>query len=282
MISIVAGLLLQGAQPEYRAVPPPPPPPPPPGRVTPRPARANLGALVSPEDYPAEAVAKGEEGAVGFRLEVGANGRVTGCTIIQSSGSASLDSATCRLMQARARFTPAIDSRGRPTADSVASRLVWRLPEDLAPMESRWLVGTMRASPAGAIECTITVNNRAVSPVTCNPPPSLAQEARASGRWAQETYFEMIIVEGRQPPPMNPVSWGEPLTATEAKLRVAADGSILGCRPRRHEQLEAGKRRRILAPDPCKAWPTGSRKFEPGPEGGAARDVTVVKELYRR
>jgi hypothetical protein len=49
----------------------------------------------------------------------------------------------------------------------------------------------------------------------------------------------------------------------------------------RHEQLAAGKTRRILAPDPCEAWPTGSRRFEPGREGGAARDVTVRKGLYR-
>jgi hypothetical protein len=98
----------------------------------------------------------------------------------------------------------------------------------------------------------------------------------------QQTYFEMITVDGRPPPPMNPVHWGEQLTATEAKLRVAADGSILGCRTTRHEQLEAGKNRRILAPDPCKAWPTGSRKFDPAPEGGPLRDVTVGKSLYRR
>jgi len=97
----------------------------------------------------------------------------------------------------------------------------------------------------------------------------------------QQTYFEMITVDGRRPPPMNPVNWGEELTATEAKLRVAADGSILGCWVTRHEQLEAGKKRRMPAPDPCRAWPTGSRKFEPGPQGGAARDVTVSKGLYR-
>ena len=280
MISIVAGLLLQGAQPEYR--PAPPPPPPPPHRLTPRPARADLGALVTADDYPAEALEKEEEGAVGFRLEVAANGRVTSCTITRSSGSASLDSTTCRLMQTRARFTPARDSMGRPTADALNSRIVWRLPEDLIAMESRWLVGTMRASPAGAMECTITVNQRAVSPVTCNAPPNLAEEARASGRWVQQTYFELIVVDGRPPPAMNPVSWGERLTATQAKLRVAADGTILGCWVTRHEQLEAGKKRRILAPDPCEAWPTGSRKFEPGPEGGPARDVTVSKNLYRR
>ena len=44
--------------------------------------------------------------------------------------------------------------------------------------------------------------------------------------------------------------------------------------------LEAS--RRILAADPCKPWPIGSRKFEPGPEGGPARDVTVSKSLYRK
>lgn len=279
MISIVTGLLLQGAQPEYRAAPPPPPPPP--RRVGPARARANLGALVSPDDYPAGAVEKGEEGAVGFRLEVGANGRVTRCTVTQSSGSASLDSTTCRLMQTRARFTPALDGRSRPIADAVNSRIVWRLPVELVPMESRWLVGTTRVGPAGTIECSITVDDRAVSPVACNPPPSLAEEARASGRWVQETYFETIAVDGRRAPPMNPVDWGEALTATEAKLRVAADGSILGCWSTRHKQFEAGKKRRILASDSCQAWPTGSRKFEPGPEGGPARDVTVSKSLYR-
>ena len=280
MISIVAGLLVQGAQPDYR--PAPPPPPPPPHRMTPRPARANLAALFTADDYPAEALEKGEEGAVGFRLEVAPNGRVTSCTITQSSGSASLNSTTCRLMQTRARFTPARDSMGRPTADALNSRIVWRLPEDLISMELRWLVGTTRASPAGAVECTITVDNRAVSPVACNATPSLAEEARALGRWVQQTFFETIVVDGRRPPPMNPGHWGEQMTATEAKLRVAADGSILGCWVTRHEQLEPGKKRRIVAPDPCKAWPTGSRRFEPGPEGGAARDVTVSKGLYRK
>ena len=280
MISIVAGLLLQGAQPEYRAAPPPPPPPP--RGIAPRPARANLAALVTADDYPAEAIAKGEEGAVGFRLEIGANGRVTGCTITQSSGSAVLDSTTCRLMQTRARFTPAIDSRGRPAADSLDSRIVWRLPKDQIPMESRWLVATMRVSPSGATECTITVNDRAVSPVACNVPPSLAEEARASGRPVQETYFETIAFDGRPPPPMNRAGWGEPMTANEAKLRVAADGSILGCWVTRHEQFAAGKKRGTRAPGPCTAWPIGSRRFERGPEGGAARDVTVNEGHFRK
>jgi hypothetical protein len=54
---------------------------------------------------------------------------VTACTVTESSGSASLDSTTCRLLQERALFTPARDSRGEPVSDTVVSRVSWRLPE---------------------------------------------------------------------------------------------------------------------------------------------------------
>ena len=108
--------------------PPPPPPPPPPAKVV-QAARAkgNLAALVSDADYPASALRSEEEGTTGFRLEVGANGRVTNCSITSSSGSSALDSATCRIMKSRARFTPAVDSNGNPSADTVSSRITWRI-----------------------------------------------------------------------------------------------------------------------------------------------------------
>jgi protein TonB len=110
--------------------PAPPPPPPPPRRVQPAKARANLGSLFSDEDYPASAVRAGESGATGFRLDVGPNGRVTNCTVTSSSGSSALDSTTCRLLRSRARFTPATDSTGAATSDTVGGRIVWRLPAD--------------------------------------------------------------------------------------------------------------------------------------------------------
>lgn len=91
-------------------------------------AKVNLAGLFSDLDYPAAAVAAREEGPVAFRLDVGPNGRVEGCAITGSSGSAELDSATCRLLTSRARFTPARDSAGNPVQDSVAGRIVWRLP----------------------------------------------------------------------------------------------------------------------------------------------------------
>ena len=93
-------------------------------------ATANLVALFSDEDYPAAAVRNREQGPVAFSLAVGADGRPTGCSVTASSGSAILDSTTCRLLMMRARFEPARDSKGRPTTDSVAGRIVWRLPEE--------------------------------------------------------------------------------------------------------------------------------------------------------
>jgi protein TonB len=96
--------------------------------ATPARAKANLASLFSDNDYPAEAVAAREQGLVGFALDVGPDGRVSGCTITRSSGSTSLDEATCSLISARARFTPARDSGGAPVADHVRGRISWVLP----------------------------------------------------------------------------------------------------------------------------------------------------------
>ena len=112
------------------APPAPPPPPPAPKKVEPARAKANLPSLFSDEDYPAAALRAGEAGTTGFRLAVGPDGRVTGCTVTSSSGSSSLDSTTCRLLQRRARFAPARDSSGNPTTDSYPGRITWRLPEE--------------------------------------------------------------------------------------------------------------------------------------------------------
>lgn len=90
---------------------------------------ANLPSLFSDEDYPSSALRNREEGLVGYKLEIGANGRVTNCTITRSSSSAALDAATCRLLRSRARFTPAVDAQGRPTTSEIAESKTWSLPK---------------------------------------------------------------------------------------------------------------------------------------------------------
>ncbi|HEX8668324.1 MAG TPA: energy transducer TonB [Allosphingosinicella sp.] len=112
------------------APPPPPPPPPPPKRLEPARAKANLASYVSDSDYPAAAIRGEEEGTTRFRLAVNEGGRVSQCEVVGSSGSSALDAATCRLMKSRARFTPARDSSGNVTGDTVTSAIRWVLPDD--------------------------------------------------------------------------------------------------------------------------------------------------------
>ncbi|MDB5719951.1 MAG: energy transducer TonB [Alphaproteobacteria bacterium] len=118
------------APPAPPAAPSPPPPPPPPVRVEPAHAKATLSSYISDADYPPSAIRAEEQGTTGFRLEVGPDGRVTNCTVTSSSGSSALDTATCRIMKSRARFTPARDNTGKNTADSASSRIRWVLPKE--------------------------------------------------------------------------------------------------------------------------------------------------------
>ena len=112
-------------------VPPAPPAPPPPPRVS-QAARAkgNLLSLFGAEDYPSQAQRNEEEGTTRVRLSVNTEGRVSDCQVTSSSGSTSLDQATCNVLRRRARFTPAKDQAGRPISDTHNQTVTWRLPPD--------------------------------------------------------------------------------------------------------------------------------------------------------
>jgi TonB family protein len=112
------------------AAPPAPAPAPAPTRAVPT---APLSRLIGDMDYPAAALRAEEQGNVRVALDVAADGRVTGCTVVESSRSATLDSATCRILTARARFTPARDAAGEPTTDRFETALAWRLNAPQVP-----------------------------------------------------------------------------------------------------------------------------------------------------
>jgi TonB family protein len=91
-------------------------------------ARGDIRTIFTGDDYPASAQAAGAEGIVQAQLTVGPTGAVIGCNIIRSAGNGSLDSATCNILRRRAHFTPARDSDGNPTTDTVITPpIVWRL-----------------------------------------------------------------------------------------------------------------------------------------------------------
>lgn len=106
---------------------PPPPPPPPVQRSEPKSVSGSLQGLIRDSDYPESAIDREEQGTVAVRLTIGTNGRVTACSVTQSSGSRTLDSTTCRIAQSRGRYTPAMDSNGNPTTGTDSARVTWRL-----------------------------------------------------------------------------------------------------------------------------------------------------------
>ena len=87
----------------------------------------SLQGLFRSEDYPTSALEREEQGTVTVSMQIGTNGRLTGCNVTKSSGSRTLDNATCRVLRSRARFTPARDTSGNPTSDTKSQSITWRL-----------------------------------------------------------------------------------------------------------------------------------------------------------
>jgi len=90
--------------------------------------RGNPGSWVTQDDYPAAALREERRGTTIAKLAVGTDGRVAGCTVQESSGSPDLDDAFCKNVQRRARYSPAMDAGGRPTAGEIIMRHTWSPP----------------------------------------------------------------------------------------------------------------------------------------------------------
>lgn len=106
----------------------------------------NPGSWVGPDDYPDEATANDLDGIVAFRLDIDTSGRVSNCTVTQSSGTDSLDAATCNLISRRAVFSPARDASGAAVAGIYTNRVRWVLPNEVPQAVAKdviasWVVG---------------------------------------------------------------------------------------------------------------------------------------------
>jgi len=90
--------------------------------------RGNPGRWVTNGDYRTRWINEGLSGIAGFSLEIDRNGRVSDCTITRSTGHSVLDGATCRLLERRARFTPARNGAGDNVAGTYSSSVSWEIP----------------------------------------------------------------------------------------------------------------------------------------------------------
>lgn len=110
--------------------PAPPAPPAKPSEASPLKPRGAPGDWVTSDDYPPGGLRNEEQGRTGFKLDVGADGRVTNCTVTSSSGFPDLDETACKLLPRRARFTPAKDAAGNGMASVYSSSIRWQIPKE--------------------------------------------------------------------------------------------------------------------------------------------------------
>lgn len=92
-----------------------------------QPPRLLTPGLIQPGDYPVASMRAGEEGQVGVTVTVTASGAPSACRVIESSGFAGLDQATCPLVVQRARFEPARNAAGRAVPGEYSTRIAWLL-----------------------------------------------------------------------------------------------------------------------------------------------------------
>jgi TonB family protein len=86
-----------------------------------------IGFFLDPSDYPETALRSGTTGYSVARVDIAADGKVTGCAIVLPSGSADLDRATCTGALRRGRYTPAIGADGKPVRALTIFSVRWEL-----------------------------------------------------------------------------------------------------------------------------------------------------------
>jgi TonB family protein len=96
-------------------------------------AQAKTRAIFTEDDYPVLALKNNEQGRVTAEWEVAEDGIAESCRVTKSSGSATLDDATCRIIMRRIRYDPARDANGVPVRSTDKMTTVWALPEEAPP-----------------------------------------------------------------------------------------------------------------------------------------------------
>jgi protein TonB len=92
--------------------------------------RGNPGQFFGTDAYPVDAIRANREGRTVAKLAVDGGGTPVGCVVVVTSGSRSLDAATCSIALGKVRFSPARDGSGRPVPSSYTLPVRWVLPHD--------------------------------------------------------------------------------------------------------------------------------------------------------
>ena len=117
----------QPEPPRYVAPPAPVAAPPAPPAAAPTPATAKgRGNVFSDDDFPDASRRAEEQGVTRVSYVIDPTGKVTTCTVTQTSGFPRLDDATCKIIMRRFRFNPAT-REGQPVSETKTQPVRWQL-----------------------------------------------------------------------------------------------------------------------------------------------------------
>jgi len=112
-----------------RFTPPAPKAAPAPPLSPPTPATAKgRGNTFSDDDFPDASRRAEEQGVTRVSYVIDSTGKVSNCTVTQSSGSPRLDDATCKIIMRRFRFNPATRD-GQPVTETKSQPVRWQLKD---------------------------------------------------------------------------------------------------------------------------------------------------------
>lgn len=229
-------------------------------------AAENPGLWFSSDAYPVAALRAGESGRVVAELSLDETGKVAGCAVKVSSGSATLDAATCDLALAKARYLPARDEAGTPIKSTVTLPVRWTLPENVPVKPSTFsLTVSVELSPAGdMLSCASKVTGSSAEPIgdVCGIPPAIEQSLSMMptlvGRHAMITLQSAWTVDSSPPPVEAHRAAGQVVGAVaRARVEIDPDGTVTRCTAI-EEDLPPGAssicklRAGMFAPDPGK------------------------------
>lgn len=200
----------------------------------------SIVGLFSTDDYPAEALRKEEQGTVAVNVVLRDDGRVKRCDVTTSSGSASLDAATCSIIQERGNFPLIRDRRGVVKNDYTA-RIRWMLPDaEPQAFQERRIAIVFSIDRSGSLaKCRLEGSlplpkaENSCASLQAGAGPGLARLARYN---ANMTGREIVIEEGlkiggRDAADGVGSASGEMLISHSAfSLSIDADGDVVDCR----------------------------------------------------
>ena len=193
-----------------------------------------VGSVLSSDDYPADALRNGEQGTVAVLLGIDTQGKVSGCVVTASSGSASLDDATCRLLYTRARFTPARNSQGRAVAGTSPQKIRWALPApELPPRPLVEETSRLRFTVRGghARDCVFTTDTGMIKSADCDRWSNLVRSAQSRLPAGVADPYRVVLGSrtrvGFTPP--EPTAALASTFRTLADVYIGADGAVADC-----------------------------------------------------